>query len=120
MTMYRERIIVAEDGADLLRDLVVREPAPSTELAFAGTGPGRGEWERAREVEVGYLPPRARAAAKGAANPAPETTEPIADPDAVGAKCYDCGGPADDQCPLCHRWVCRGCAEREGAFCCDG
>jgi hypothetical protein len=34
--------------------------------------------------------------------------------------CGDCGSHADDQCPGCGKFVCRACAEREGAFCCDG
>jgi len=33
--------------------------------------------------------------------------------------CYQCGQPADDQCPLCKKLVCRLCAEREGEVCCD-
>jgi hypothetical protein len=58
----RERIIVFEDGADLLREAVLREPAPSTELVeWRGCGAERGEYE-AREVSVEYLAPSARGA----------------------------------------------------------
>lgn len=57
----RERIIINDEGDDLLRETVTREVVPSTELVFAGTGPARGEYE-ARELAVEYLPPRRRAA----------------------------------------------------------
>lgn len=56
--MKRERVVVFE-GMDE-RDLPLREPAPETELTFAGTGPARGEYEAATEVE--YLRPTRRAA----------------------------------------------------------
>lgn len=59
----REHIIIHEgDGADLLPDVVVREPEPPRQLApiFVGTGPGRGEYEAAVEVE--YEAPASRAA----------------------------------------------------------
>ena len=60
--MPRERIVVIE-GIDE-QDLVTREPAPLLALTpmFEAVGPDRGEWERAREVEVEYQSPRARAA----------------------------------------------------------
>lgn len=60
---HRERIVVNEDGADLLREMVTREASPSTDLAeWAGTGPARGEWEAANDVRVEYLRPTRRAA----------------------------------------------------------
>lgn len=48
----RERIIVIEDGADLLRETVIREPAPPLRLMpmFEPVGAGRGEWECARAI----------------------------------------------------------------------
>jgi hypothetical protein len=58
----RERIVVDDD--DVFGRLTVeREPAPLLALmpVFAPLGAGRGEWERAREVEVEYIRP-ARAA----------------------------------------------------------
>ncbi|HXJ49415.1 MAG TPA: hypothetical protein VNF91_09635 [Candidatus Acidoferrum sp.] len=62
--MRRERIYVNEHLDE--RDIVTREPAPSTELVFAGTGPGRGAWEESQAandvVEVEYIRPGARAA----------------------------------------------------------
>lgn len=56
----RERIII--DDSDRFGRLdVEREPAPAPLLqlmpVFEAVGPGRGEWERAREVEVEYLAP---------------------------------------------------------------
>lgn len=62
--MQRERIIVTEDGADLSRDVVTREPAPLLALmpVFEAVGSGRGEWEAARAVEVEYIAPGERAA----------------------------------------------------------
>ena len=57
--VMRERIVVYEDGADLLRDAVVRETEPiwpALELAFAGTGPARGDWEDCF-LPVEYIPP---------------------------------------------------------------
>lgn len=58
--MHRERIVVIE-GLDE-RDVPVREPAPPLQLMpmFEPIGAGRGEWERAREVEVEYLAPGSR------------------------------------------------------------
>jgi len=55
--MTRERIVVIE-GIDE-RDVVTREPAPQLQLmpVFEPLGAGRGEWERAREVEAEYLAP---------------------------------------------------------------
>lgn len=38
----------------------------------------------------------------------------------VNNACDDCGQPGIDTCPFCNKRVCRTCAEREGAFCCDG
>ncbi len=53
----RERLIINDEGADLLREVVTREAAPSTELAeWRGTGPDRGAWEEA-QVEVEYIAP---------------------------------------------------------------
>jgi len=62
----RERIIVVEQGADLDRDTVLREPANDVRPKllgpmFVGTGPGRGEFEDAVAV-VEYQPPRRRVA----------------------------------------------------------
>jgi hypothetical protein len=56
----RERIVVIEMGDDEPL-MVVREPAPLLQLMpiFEAIGSGRGEWERAREVEAQYIPPRA-------------------------------------------------------------
>lgn len=34
-------------------------------------------------------------------------------------QCFRCEHRADDLCPLCHRWVCRSCAESEGESCCS-
>jgi hypothetical protein len=60
--MITERIVIIEDGADLLPEAVVREPANDARALeaapFAGTGPGRGEYEAAVE----YLPPQRRVA----------------------------------------------------------
>jgi hypothetical protein len=59
----RERIVI--DDSDVFGRLdVERVPVPPLQLmpVFVATGPGRGEWEQAREVEVQYLPPEARAA----------------------------------------------------------
>jgi hypothetical protein len=61
--MQRERIVIIE-GPDE-REIVTREAAPMLQLMpiFVPLGSGRGEWERAREVEVEYIAPgRARAA----------------------------------------------------------
>lgn len=60
----KERIVVFEDGADLLRETVVREPRPMLALMpmFEAVGPGRGAWEEAQRVEAEYLPPARRAA----------------------------------------------------------
>lgn len=60
----RERIVVFEDGADLLREAVVRESAPSTELTeWRGCGAERGAYEeQAQRVTVEYVPPGSRAA----------------------------------------------------------
>lgn len=56
-----ERIVIHDEGADLLRETVTREAAPSAELAqWRGCGPARGEYEAAAEVE--YLRPTRRAA----------------------------------------------------------
>jgi hypothetical protein len=67
--MQKTRIIVLEDGADLLRDEVVREPLPSTELVeFRGPDPGLVAWREACERDAErmagtkYLPPGRRAA----------------------------------------------------------
>ena len=50
----RTRIVIIEDGADLLREAVTREPIPSTDTTpWAGTGPGRGEWEAECSVNDG-------------------------------------------------------------------
>ena len=61
----RERIVTYEQGADLDRDVVLREPEPPRQLppVFRGTGPERGEYESSLEsFTVEYLPPRRRAA----------------------------------------------------------
>lgn len=43
----RERLVIIEgDGADLLPDVVVREPAPANDIRPM-TGPARGEYEEA-------------------------------------------------------------------------
>lgn len=60
VVMQRERIIIYEDGADLLRDAVVRESQRLAlpEVAFRGTGPERGDWEDCmRPVTAVYIPP---------------------------------------------------------------
>lgn len=58
----RERIVVEDDRFGRLD--VEREPAPLLQLmpVFEPIGAGRGEWERARQVEVEYLPPGSSAA----------------------------------------------------------
>ena len=56
----RERLVVIDEGFDLLREAVTREAAPSTELAeWRGCGPERGEYE-AQGVE--YIAPEGRVA----------------------------------------------------------
>ena len=37
----------------------------------------------------------------------------------AGHVCFLCGAPADDECPLCGKFVCRLCAEGENGCCCD-
>ena len=61
--MKRERVVVFE-GMDEM-DVPVREPAPLLALmpVFVPMGAGRGEWERAREIEAQYIPPQAASAA---------------------------------------------------------
>lgn len=59
--MPRERIIVVETFDE--RDIPTREPLPSTDLVFAGTGPMRGEYEQAQAAGVEYLPPPVERAA---------------------------------------------------------
>lgn len=57
--MPKERIIVIEDGADLLRDAVVREGVHFIALdmvPWRGTGPARGDWEEC-QLPVFYIPP---------------------------------------------------------------
>ncbi len=57
--MVKERIIVIEDGADLLRDAVVREGVHFEVLdlvEWRGTGPSRGDWESCH-LPVEYIPP---------------------------------------------------------------
>lgn len=58
--MFRERIVVYEDGADLLRDAVVREREAQRaleEVSFRGTGPESGDWEDC--MRPVYIPPQA-------------------------------------------------------------
>jgi hypothetical protein len=60
----KERIVIVDE--DVFGRLTVdREPAPLLQLmpVFEPIGAGRGEWERAREAEVQYFPPRAARAA---------------------------------------------------------
>lgn len=58
----KERIVV-DDEDRFGRLTVEREVVPLQLMpVFEAIGAGRGEWERAREVEVQYLPPAQRAA----------------------------------------------------------
>lgn len=54
--MSNREIIVVDDEAGHAGQVVTREPAPETDIVFAGTGPARGEYEASVEVE--YLAPR--------------------------------------------------------------
>jgi hypothetical protein len=63
------RIVIYEDGADLLPEPVIREQVAANDtgprllppLEWAGTGPARGEYE-AERAAVEYVPPSRRAA----------------------------------------------------------
>lgn len=57
--MGNARIVVFEDGADLLRDVVTREREPVELDVWRGCGPERGTWEDAHPVFAVYIPPRA-------------------------------------------------------------